>query len=193
MNCYSKKCINLVTLIISIIIFIQTNIILFKVLNITNKQEMQINVKMEKLEEYTQKLSSSENSKQEENNQEDWRLIIPKINLSAQIKDGTTGEIINSYIGHFKETADINGNIGLAAHNEGYKENYFKDIDKLILDDEIIYIKGDIKKQYKVIKNVIIEETDWTYLRNSEENKITLITCVTNQPEKRRCVQAIEM
>lgn len=48
------------------------------------------------------------------------------------------------------------------------------------------------EKIYKVTMSKTIEETDWSYLQKTEENKITLITCVANQPSKRLCVQAVE-
>ena len=41
-------------------------------------------------------------------------------------------------------------------------------------------------------KNIIIKDTNWNYLKNTEKNKITLITCIENEPEYRRCIQAIE-
>lgn len=88
----------------------------------------------------------------------------------------------------------LDGNIGLAAHNRGVGvESYFKNIKKLNIGDVIIYQKDEEIKKYKVTKNVIIDETDWTYLQNTNDNRITLITCVENRPEFRRCVQAIEV
>ena len=39
---------------------------------------------------------------------------------------------------------------------------------------------------------MIIKDTDWSRLENTEENILTLITCVENKPEQRRCIQAIE-
>ena len=39
----------------------------------------------------------------------------------------------------------------------------------------------------------IISEEDWSYLKETEDNRITLITCVENQPKYRRCIQAIEI
>lgn len=39
----------------------------------------------------------------------------------------------------------------------------------------------------------VIEETNWSYLENTVENKITLITCVENEPSYRRCIQATEI
>ena len=99
---------------------------------------------------------------------------------------------MNKYIGHFEETPKVEGNIGLAAHNRGYENNYFSDLKKLKVGDEIIYKYNQMQIKYIVNKNVIIKDTDWRYLENTEENTITLITCVENEPEFRRCVQAIQ-
>lgn len=119
-------------------------------------------------------------------------LIIPSISLEAMIEEGTSEEIMNKYIGHFEETPKVEGNIGLAAHNRGYENNYFSDLKKLKVGDEIIYKYNQMQIKYIVNKNVIIKDTDWRYLENTEENTITLITCVENEPEFRRCVQAIQ-
>ena len=43
------------------------------------------------------------------------------------------------------------------------------------------------------MENNIIQETDWSFLEPTKENRITLITCVKEMPEFRRCVQAIEV
>ena len=99
---------------------------------------------------------------------------------------------MDKFVGHFEETAKINGNIGLAAHNRGYKVNYFSNLKKVKEDDEIIYQYQDYKKTYVVTKNVVIKDIDWSYLQNTKENKITLITCIENEPNYRRCVQGIE-
>ena len=45
---------------------------------------------------------------------------------------------------------------------------------------------------YEIDTIEIIEDTDWSYLEKSNENKITLITCVENEPKFRRCVQATQ-
>ncbi len=91
-----------------------------------------------------------------------------------------------------KKHQKTNGNVGLAAHNRGYKNNYFKDLKKVKIDDEIIYKCDDFEKKYIINKIEIIENTDWSYLEKTDENKITLITCVENEPNYRRCVQAVE-
>ena len=127
-----------------------------------------------------------------ENVSDFWYLEIPSINLKAKIEEGTTKEIMDNYIGHFEETSKSLGNIGLAAHNRGYKNNYFENLKKLKQGDKIIYRYNDFSKIYIVEKHEIIKDTDWTMLESTEENKITLITCVENEPEYRRCIQGIE-
>ena len=123
---------------------------------------------------------------------ERWQIEIPKISLNATIAEGTTKEILNQYIGHFENTSKQLGNIGLAAHNRGYEVNYFKDLKLLQQGDEIIYRYNEFEKIYEVRKCRIIRDTEWEYLEETEENMLTLITCVENQPEYRRCVQAVE-
>ena len=49
-----------------------------------------------------------------------------------------------------------------------------------------------MNRRYEVTKNKIIKDTDIDVLENTEENILTLITCVENEPNYRRCVQAEE-
>lgn len=121
-----------------------------------------------------------------------WKLNIPKIDLEASISEGTSSEILNKYIGHFEETQKSTGNIGLAAHNRGYDVNYFGRIKELEIGDEIYYTYNGKTSVYIVESKTIIKDTDWTKLENTKDNKLTLITCVENQAQYRRCVQAIE-
>ena len=99
---------------------------------------------------------------------------------------------MDKYIGHFEETTKDIGNVGLAAHNRGYENNYFERLKKIKKGDKIIYNYKNIKREYEVVKHIIIEDTDWTNLEDTEENTITLITCVENEPTYRRCVQGVE-
>lgn len=183
MNCCSKRCISIVTLVIAVVIFIQTNFLTLMILNLkSNSVQANMNV-----------IKEDSKEKNLEEIEEEWKLVIPKLSISAEIKEGTSGEVINNYIGHFSETPKDIGNIGLIAASAGYKENYFEKLTDLVEGDVIIYIKGDLKKEYEVIKNIVIKQTDWTYLSNTEDNMITLITGILEEPENRRCVQAVEV
>lgn len=119
-----------------------------------------------------------------------WYIEIPVISLKAEIRERTTKEVMDKFVGHFEETDIWIGNIGLAAHNRGYENNYFADIKKLKKGDIINYFYNNNMRKYVVKKQVIIEDTDWTYLEKTEENTLTLITCVENEPKYRRCIQA---
>ncbi len=183
MNCCSKKCINLLVLIIVLLTFIQMNVVtIMMVFHLKDGHIAPTQTKQARIEE------QEDNKKTQE-----WKLIIPKINVSANIQEGTSGEIINNYIGHFQETPTVNGNIGLIAASAGYKENYFERLEELEEGDVIIYILGDNKKEYKVTKNIEIEETDWSHLSSTDNNILTLITGILEKPGHRRCVQAIEI
>ena len=128
----------------------------------------------------------------ETNKLNNWYIQIDKIALKAPIQEGTSKEILADYVGHFEESSKDLGNICLAAHNRGYKNNYFSRLKELQEGDEIKYTYNDIEKKYVVIKHEIIQNTDWSNLEPTEENTITLITCVENEPEYRRCIQGME-
>lgn len=182
MSNHKHKYFSLVTFILVLFILVQVNFL--SVLLIQANQN--IDKKVDPKEEIQQE-------KVKESNLAIWKVEIPKINVSATIKEGTTEEIINNWVGHFKETPILEGNIGLIAGCSGYKENYFTRLEDLEEGDVILYQYEEKKKQYKVQKNQIIDEKDWTYLSNQEENKMTLITGLIGEPTKRRCVQATEI
>ena len=56
----------------------------------------------------------------------------------------------------------------------------------------IIKSTREREREREVEKCRIIKDTDWNFLENTEDNMLTLITCVENQPEYRRCIQAVE-
>lgn len=205
---YTKRYVNIVSFSISIIIYIfftisssSINSIDFKppyISNIFKRNWVLVELNSNNINQETeediknqnnQTIKDTKENKKEETN---WKIIIPKISLEAEISEGTSKEIMNKYVGHFEETSKNSGNVGLAAHNRGYEVNYFSQIKALREGDEIIYKYYDFEKTYIVVENKIIKDTDWSYLEETEENRITLITCVENEPEYRRCVQGIE-
>ena len=196
---YSSIYINLLGLFITIIIFIITQFFFSNYQNIAKKSSLKAGFKVENIVNEVTEIEKQENVEKteekeitEKQEKSKWYLEIPKINLKADIEEGTTKEIMENYIGHFEETSKNIGNVGLAAHNRGYKNNYFKNLKTLKEGDSIFYTYQGITKEYLVTEHVIIKDTDWSYLENTEENIITLITCVENEPEYRRCIQGKE-
>lgn len=126
-------------------------------------------------------------------------LKIPKLNIEAPIKEGTTQEVMKTSVGHFIESDYWNGNVSLASHNGGTNAHYFKNINILSKDDEIIYITKLGKKTYKIQNICKIKSTDWSMVNKIEninknvENTITLITCINGQQNYRLCVRGVEI
>lgn len=119
-------------------------------------------------------------------------ITIEKIGLNATVKEGTTSDVLLEYVGHIDNTATYDGNIGLAGHNRGCKNSYFARINELEIGDEIKYKTKFYGRTYVVDNIQVILETDWSLLQSTEENKLSLITCITNKRKQRLCVQAIE-
>lgn len=120
-------------------------------------------------------------------------ITIDKIGLNATVKEGTSSETLLNYIGHIEETATYDGNIGLAGHNRGCENSYFARINELE-DGDIIKYKTKFFNRTYVVDNIqVIYETDWTLLESTEENKLSLITCIASKRNQRLCVQATEM
>jgi len=122
-----------------------------------------------------------------------WRIYIPKINLNAPILEGTSQENLRRGVTHFENTPSLDGNVCLAAHNRGYKYNFFQELKRLDISDTITYQKGQSIRTYSVVWKGKIKETDLSYLKDTKDNMLTLITCVENMPEYRLCVQAYEI
>lgn len=193
---FSHKNILLISFIISILIFIFFNQIFFKNQNkfFENSLEKIIpdNIEIE-LKTPNSTVAISEQYQNNIDTQKIWQIEIPKINLVAPIAEGTSANIMNEYVGHFAETPKNKGNIGLAAHNRGYKINYFRDLKLLQKGDLIIYTyNGEISK-YSVNELGIIKDTDWSKLESSSQDKLTLITCLEDEPEYRRYIQAVKL
>ena len=74
-----------------------------------------------------------------------------------------------------------------------HTEKLLKNLKLLKIGDEIKYKYENFTKEYKITENVIIKDTDLESLEETEENCITLITCVENEPQYRRCVRGVEI
>lgn len=186
---YNKRNLSLISFIIAIIVAIIVNIIL---INSQENKEKEINSSLVLKTSITNPIKEEIIIESQYKNSSIWRIQIPSIQLDAPITEGTTKEAMRKAVGHFEETGVWEGNICLAAHNRGYKYNYFQEIKKLNIGDCIKYTNQQGTKEYKVVTNEIIKETDWKYIQETEDNRITLITCVENMPEYRQCIQAVE-
>ncbi len=118
-------------------------------------------------------------------------LRIPTINLTVTAFDGDTFTAMKKGVGHLPSTSCWNGNIGLVGHNRGTND-YFGDLKNLEIGDEMTYTTNLGTRTYIVKSITKISDTDWSRLQYTSDNRLTLITCVEDIPDKRLCIQAVE-
>ena len=116
-------------------------------------------------------------------------LKISKLGLNVKVYEGENN--LEKGVGHFADTAVFAGNVAIAGHNRGVN-SYFGEIHHLKLGDEITYTTKLGTKKYAVTSVRKINAADFSFLRETSDNRLTLITCVKNEPNFRWCVQAIE-
>ena len=80
----------------------------------------------------------------------------------------------------------------MCGHNRGAKYT-IGSIKDLEIGDTITYTTIYGTRTYEVILVKTISNSDWSYLQATADNRITLTTCLANQPEKRICVQAVQI
>lgn len=117
-------------------------------------------------------------------------IQIDKINFKGFVYSGTSLDTLSKGVGHFDNSPYLEGNVCLAAHN--YR-NYWEKLNTLDIGDTIAYTSFLGSKEYVVSSVNTIEETDFTLLEDTKDNRLTLITCILNNPTKRLCVQATEI
>lgn len=122
------------------------------------------------------------------------KLNIPDIDLKdKEVYEGTDLEVLEIGIGHFTNTSIFEGNVGLASHNSGTSGDEFKNLKDIKNGSKIYYQTEYGNKVYSVETIVEISDEDWSYLEETKDNRITLLTCVSGKPNNRLCVQGIEI
>lgn len=122
-------------------------------------------------------------------------LTIPKIGVIVNVYETDDEmEAMTKGLAHFKTTSAYDGNVGLCGHNVNFdgSAGYFYNLHKLTAGDIITYKTRLGKRTYTVQTVKEIPETDWSGLRRTEDDRVTLITCVTGKPTMRLMVQAAE-
>ena len=112
------------------------------------------------------------------------------------VKDARDNEemltVMKSAVGHFNQTPIFNGNVGLSAHNRDHKID-FRELKNVNVGDMVTYRTNFGTRKYKVTIKTNIKETDFSYLENTTDNRITMITCIENKPTERLVVQATQI
>ncbi len=118
-------------------------------------------------------------------------LEIPAICLSVKVVQGTDSAALKKGAGHFTNTSIWDGNVCFAGHNRG-TNNYFGKIHTLEAGDTITLTTMLGTRTYAVTSVEKINVNDSSGTASTTDNRVTLYTCVMNQPEYRWCVTAIQ-
>ena len=124
-------------------------------------------------------------------------LTIPALGLSVNVfeSDDNNMEAMSKGIAHFPSSSAWDGNVSMSAHNINYdgSDGYFRYLYTLEKGAVITYITALGERSYAVESVTTIDASDWLPLGYTDDHRLTLITCISGQPDKRLCVQAVIM
>lgn len=106
-------------------------------------------------------------------------LIIPKINISVAVSEGTDMETLKYAVGHFEGTAmpGEKGNFCVAGHRSYTYNEFFNKADELSIGDEIIVKTKKGEYTYIINEVKVVEPTEISVLEPTKEATVTLVTC----------------
>lgn len=119
-------------------------------------------------------------------------VSISCVGLKAKVYEGATDASMAKGAGHYTGSGLYDGNISLFGHNRG-NHAYFSKLKNVKVGDTVVYETNQGTKTYKVTFVGTIANADYSYMNEMGDNRITMITCIANQPSLRLCVQATEI
>jgi LPXTG-site transpeptidase (sortase) family protein len=114
---------------------------------------------------------------------ESAQLIIPALDLEADVIEGESLSVINGTVGVWRDpysrTPNQGGNVVIAGHRWGYpSNNLFYHMDKLKAGDEIHLQWGDTRYSYRVRESFEVTPKDTYIMKNTPGiDELTLYTC----------------
>ena len=117
-------------------------------------------------------------------------LSIPALGVTKKVYDGETVGNLRLGVAHFEGTSAWDGNVGFCSHNRG-SYGYFAGIWNLTTGSKITYTTVYGTRIYEVYSVRKISKYEVDVLNPTNENILTLVTCVPDQAQTYRwCVQA---
>lgn len=156
-------------------------------------KKIQTNKRQNALVEQFEKIGTKDTSGGKEQLDErfkDLKVIalieIPSIKLSQPIVEGVEDELLQYYIGHFKETPQPGekGNFALAGHSYSDYSEAFINLKKVKVGDEIIVKTKKEAFTYQIKESFIVTPSQVEVLNPTKEATITLITCTPGAKER---------
>lgn len=103
------------------------------------------------------------------------KLAIPKIKLEDVVLEGASAHSLLLGPAHLTGSAEpgTQGNAVIAGH----RDSFFRHIHSLRYGDDIFVMRGGYKFRYVVRERKIVEPTELSVIRPTQDSRLTLITC----------------
>ena len=103
------------------------------------------------------------------------RLVIPRLELHAIVREGTADDTLDVALGHIAGTAfpGQNGNVGVAGH----RDTLFRHLGAVRTGDLILFDTPGATCTYQVESTEIVKAQDVGVLRPGTHAELTLVTC----------------
>jgi len=103
------------------------------------------------------------------------RLSVPRLHLSAMVREGVDGNTLRVAVGHIPSTAlpGQAGNVGVAGH----RDTFFRGLKDLKTTDKIQFSTPQGDFSYEVESLMIVEPDNVEVLAASGTNALTMVTC----------------
>ncbi len=103
------------------------------------------------------------------------RLSIPRLHVSAMIREGTSAPVLSVALGHIPGTAFPGqpGNIGVAGH----RDSLFRGLRNVAKNDEIVFESPSATYTYRVEGTQVVKPEDVGVLNPGSTRELTLVTC----------------
>jgi len=123
-------------------------------------------------------------------------LTVPDIGLSVRVYEGENDmAMMEKGVARFRHTSAWEGHIGLSAHNINLNgtPGHFLNIHTLQNGAVIRYETALGVREYAVDNVFEVDEYDWSALARTQENRISLVTCITGKSTHRLVVTGAEI
>lgn len=103
------------------------------------------------------------------------RIEIPRLQVSAMVREGVDNRTLRRAVGHVPGTAipGDEGNVALAAH----RDTFFRGLRDVKKNDHIVVETLDARYEYEVDSLRIVKPKDVSVLKPTKNPTLTLVTC----------------
>lgn len=103
------------------------------------------------------------------------RLTVPRLHLSAMVREGDGAGTLDVALGHIPGTA-LPGETGTVAV-AGHRDTLFRRLGQIRPKDIVVFETLQGTYQYQVESTEIVEPTEVSVLQDGKRSKLTLVTC----------------